>query len=165
MNNISIIAAITENYVIGKNNQLLYTISRDMKRFKELTSNHIVIMGRKTFESLPNGALPNRKNIVITSVPEAIIEGCFVASSIEDAIELAWTEKEIFFIGGGLIYKQAIAKADKMYITWIHGEIDGDTSFPKINFDEWEIIERQDFPAENNCPFPYSFVSYKRKTV
>jgi dihydrofolate reductase len=165
MNNISIIAAVTKNYAIGKNNQLLYTISRDMKRFKSLTSNHIVIMGRKTFESLPNGALPNRKNIVITSVPEAIIEGCFVASSIEDAIELAGTDKEIFFIGGGLIYKQAIAKADKMYLTWIDGEIQGDTFFPQINFDEWEIIEKEDFPPENDCPFPYSFVTYKRKSV
>ena len=163
MNNISIIAALTENYAIGKNNELLFHIPRDLKRFKRLTTDHIVIMGRKTFESLPNGALPNRRNIVITSVPEAIIEDCFVASSIEDALELAGTEKEIFFIGGGLVYKQAIPKADKMYITWIHGNIQGDTFFPEINFNEWEITEQEEFPAEGDCPFPYSYISYKRK--
>lgn len=160
---ISIIAAVAKNYAIGKDNDLLCHIPGDLKRFKELTSNHTVIMGRHTFESLPSGPLPNRKNIVITTMPEHLIDGCFAADSIEDAMDLADKEGEVFIIGGGSIYKQAIAKANKMYLTWINQELEGDTYFPAINLDEWNETFREDHLANENCPYSFSFVNYERK--
>jgi len=160
---ISIIAAVAKNYAIGKNNDLLCHIPGDLKRFKELTTKHAVIMGRHTFESIPIKPLPNRKNIVITSLPEHIVDGCLAADSIEDALELAGKEKEVFIIGGGSIYKQAIKKADRLYLTWINQELDGDVFFPAINFDEWKETFREDHEADEKSPFSFSFVNYERK--
>lgn len=160
---VSIIAAVAKNNAIGKNNDLLCHIPGDLKRFQNLTSNHAVIMGRRTFESLPNGPLPNRKNIVISDIPGDTIEDCFIAESIEDALNLADNENEVFIIGGGSIYKQTIDKIDKMYLTMIHSEIDGDVFFPEIDFKEWKEIYRKDFKANGKCPYDYSFVNFKRK--
>ena len=106
MPQITIIAAVAENGAIGKNQQLLCHLPNDMKRFKELTTGHAVVMGRKTFESLPNGALPNRKNVVLTTMPEADFVNCFPCDSMSDALELCENEKEIFILGGALVYRQ-----------------------------------------------------------
>jgi dihydrofolate reductase len=164
MSTISIIAAIADNNAIGKDLQLLCHMPADMKRFKDLTTGHAVIMGRKTFESLPKGALPNRKNIVLTSMPEAGYVNCFACESMHDALDLCEKEEIVFIIGGALVYRQALQRAEKMYITFIHNEFkDADTFFPIVNWDMWEEVEREDFPADDKNPYPYSFVTYTRK--
>ena len=113
MSTISIIAAIADNNAIGKNQQLLWHLPADMKHFKELTTGHAIIMGRKTFESLPNGPLPDRKNVVLTSLPEAGFVNCFACESMRDALDLCEKEDEIFIIGGALVYRQALSKQTK----------------------------------------------------
>ena len=164
MSTISIVAAIADNNAIGKDLQLLWHMPADMKHFKELTSGNAVIMGRKTFESLPKGALPNRKNIVLTSMPEAGFVNCFACESMHDALDLCEKEENVFIIGGALVYRQAIQRAEKMYITRIHHEFkEADTFFPIVNWDLWEETERQDFPADEKNPYPYSFITYVRK--
>lgn len=163
MNNISIIAAIAENNAIGKNQQLLCHMPTDMKHFKELTTGHAVIMGRKTFESLPH-PLPNRKNVVLTTMPEAGFVNCFACESMGAALSICEKEEQIFIIGGALVYRQALALADKMYITRIHHEFkDATTFFPVVNWDEWEETEREEHPADEKNPYPYTFLTYIRK--
>ncbi|MDH6357122.1 dihydrofolate reductase [Parabacteroides sp. PF5-9] len=164
MSTISIIAALSENNAIGKKQQLLWHMPYDMKRFKELTTGHAVVMGRKTFESLPKGALPNRKNIVLTTLPEAGFVDCFACESMHDALDICEKEDEIFMIGGAMVYKQALEIADKMYLTRVHHVFeDADTFFPEINFDEWEEIECQQFSADEKHIYPYTFLTYIRK--
>ncbi len=164
MSIISIIAAIAENNAIGKDQKLLVHLPDDMKRFKELTTGHAVVMGRKTFESLPKGALPNRKNVILTSIPDAGFVDCFACESMEDALDICEKEEEIFMIGGAMVYKQALEIADKMYLTFIHHAFeDADTFFPEIDFNEWEEVERADYPAGDRHDYPYSFVTYHRK--
>ncbi len=163
MSKITIIAAIAENNAIGKNQQLLCHMPADMKRFKELTTGHAVIMGRKTFESLPH-ALPNRKNVVLTTLPEAVFMDSFACESMGTALDLCEKEDEIFIIGGALVYRQALRIADRMLITRIHHEFkDADAFFPVVNWNLWEETEREDFPADDKNPYPYSFVTYMRK--
>ena len=163
MSTISIIAAIADNNAIGKNQQLLWHMPEDMKHFKELTTGHAVIMGRKTFESLSK-PLANRKNIVLTTLPEAGFVDCFACESIGAALDICEKEDEIFIIGGALVYRQALRIANKMYITRIHHEFEDATSFfPVINWDLWEEVERQEFPADKKNPYPYTFLTYVRK--
>lgn len=150
----TIIVAIAENYGIGKNNDLLWHISGDLKRFKKITTGHTIIMGRKTFFSLPKGALPNRRNIVITDCPEDCCPGAEIVSSIEEAIKIADKDKENFIIGGGMIYEQFMPLANKMYLTIVHKEFDADVFFPEINYDEWKIIEEEKH-LDHNPPFSY----------
>ena len=159
---ISIIVAVAENYAIGKNNDLLWHLPADFKHFKEITTGHTVIMGLNTFYSLPNGALPNRKNIVISLEP-VDCEGCTVVYSIQEAIELCKDEGEFFIIGGASIYRQTIDMADTLYITWVHKEFDADTFFPEIDPNKWEEITREDHESDEKNRYPYSFVKYKRK--
>ena len=164
MSTISIIAAIADNNAIGKNQQLLWSLPYDMKRFKSLTTGHAVVMGRKTFESLPNGALPKRKNVVLTTLPEAIFMDSFACESMHDALNLCENEDEVFMIGGAMVYRQALKIADKMYLTLVHHTFeDADTFFPEIDYSEWIETERQDFPADEKHAYPYTFVSYIRK--
>ncbi|MCD7976431.1 MAG: dihydrofolate reductase [Tannerellaceae bacterium] len=163
MSTISIIVAIAENNAIGKNQDLLWHLPNDMKRFKNLTTGHPIIMGRKTFESLPKGPLPNRKNIILTTVPEAGFVNCFACESMDDALEICEKQEEVFMIGGAMVYKQALEIADKMYLTLVHHVFeDADTFFPEINYAEWKEIERQDFPADEKHAYPYSFFTYER---
>jgi dihydrofolate reductase len=164
MSKISIIAAVADNYAIGKSNKLLWHLPADLKYFKELTTGHCIVMGKRTFESLPNGPLPNRKNIVLTSlISDGVTEGYFEANSIEDACHLSENEDRIFIIGGATIYRQCINKADSMYITWVHAEFAADAYFPKFNLDEWEEISREDHKADEKNAYDYSFVYYERK--
>jgi len=160
---ISIIVAIAQNYAIGKNNQLLWHLSDDLKRFKQLTTGNTVIMGRKTFESLPVKPLPNRKNIVITDNNGEAIDGCIMAYSIEQAIEKADSISENFIIGGGSIYSQFLPIADKLYLTIVHHDFDADTFFPSINFDEWEEIEKTEKITDIKSNLTYSYHIYTRK--
>jgi len=161
--NISIIAAIASNNAIGKNNHLLTHIPEDLKRFKELTTGHYVIMGLKTFESLPNGALPNRTNIVISNTYNNNIEGCHIVNSIEEAIHICPNDEELFVIGGGSIYRQFISMADKLYITKINKAFEGDTFFPYIEPEQWKILSQQDFPNGIKNDFTYSYIVYGRR--
>lgn len=164
MSTISIIVAIADDRAIGKNNDLLWHLSADMKHFKGLTTGHTIIMGRKTFESLPKGGLPNRTNLVLTSATEKEFLNASACKSIEDALKLCHNEEEVFIIGGASIYNQSIDIADKMYITRVHAEFpDADTFFPDIDWSQWKEVEKEDFTADEKNPFDYSFVTYLRK--
>jgi len=136
---ISIIVAIAENGVIGGGNELLWHIPDDLKRFKRITSGHSVIMGRKTFESIGK-PLPNRRNIVITRNSEFRVDGIEVANSLRTALEMTKSEDEVFIIGGGEIYRQALPLANKLYITRVHDKYEGDTFFPDIDIHEWKLV-------------------------
>jgi dihydrofolate reductase len=160
---ISIIVAIAQENAIGRNNQLLCHLSDDLKRFKRLTSGHTVIMGRNTFDSLPNGPLPNRTNIVLTSRPQSLPEGCIAVKSLEEAIACAEADEELFIIGGASVYQQALPLADRLYLTFIHHTFaDADTFFPKIDFSQWQQTESEKHEANEKNAFPYSFVDYVR---
>lgn len=164
MSNISIIAAVSENFGIGKLNKLPWHLPADLKHFKQLTSGHAIIMGKRTFESLPNGALPNRKNIVLTStMSEGVNEAYYEADSFEDALFLCDKEEEVFIIGGTSVYEQTIDKVNSLYITWVHAEVSADAFFPKIDLEKWIELSREDFSADDKNEHPYSFVHYKRK--
>jgi dihydrofolate reductase len=164
MSKISIIAAVSDNYAIGKSNNLPWHLPADMKHFRQLTTGHAVVMGKRTFESLPKGPLPNRRNIVLTSVmSEGVNKGYFEADSLEDAVYLCEREEQIFIIGGATVYRQCIDKVDSLYITWVHGSFSADTFFPEIDFEKWNEVSREDFEADDKNPYSFSFVVYKRK--
>ncbi len=153
---ISSIAAIGIKNELGKDNTLLFDIPEDMKYFRHTTAGHTVIMGRKTFESLPNGPLPGRKNIVITRENAYLRHGVDVVHSIEEAVEKVKNEKEAFVIGGAEIYKQAMPYVDKLYITHVKDTKEADAFFPAINPTEWEEEKRD--PRGK-----FDFVVYKKK--
>lgn len=158
---ISVIVAIAQNNVIGANNQLLWHISADLKRFKALTTGHTVIMGRKTYQSIGR-PLPNRKNIVISRNASFIAEGCTVCTSLNEAIKLCANETEVFIMGGGEIYRQALPLANKLYLTKVHGSYNGDTFFPEIDTNKWCIIlEQQGTPTAEGLE--YTFIDLERK--
>lgn len=160
--NISIIVAIAQNFAIGKNNDLLFHLPNDLKRFKEITTGHPVIMGRNTLLSLPKGALPNRRNVVITDNPEEKFERCEMVFSIEEAVNAVKDENEAFIIGGGMIYRQFYPIANKLYLTLVHKDFDADVYFPEIDFSQWEETFREDYFDEKNG-FNYSYLNLKRK--
>ncbi len=160
---ISIIVAIAENSAIGKDNDLLWHISADLKRFKRLTKNHFVVMGKRTYFSLPTRPLPHRTNMVITDVPGEKIDNCVMAYSIEDAVEKMDPQKENFIIGGGSVYRQFMPLADKLYITRVHKNFDADTFYPEISPDEWKLVDKQDVNDDLQNDFTYSFEIYERK--
>jgi dihydrofolate reductase len=158
---ISIIVAIAKNNVIGANNQLIWHISEDLKRFKALTTGHCVVMGRKTFESIGK-PLPKRTNIVISRKKEFIIEGCIVVSSFDEAISVCGKDEEIFIIGGGELYRQALPVANKLYLTLVHKYFEGDTFFPEIDFKQWHEVHRENGKPTETDGLEYTFVNYER---
>lgn len=163
MKPISIIVAIADNLAIGKDNQLLWHIPADLKRFKALTTGHTIVMGKRTFYSLPLRPLPNRRSIVITDVPGEQIPGCDMAYSIEEAVALMDDDKENFIIGGGMVYRQFMPLADKLYLTIVHKDFDADTFYPAIDFEEWTVIQREDISDDGNLGFDYSYVTCERR--
>lgn len=164
---ISMIAAVAENNVIGKDNDLIWRLPDDMKFFMKKTTGHHVIMGRKNFESLPPkySPLPNRTNIVMTRQKDFNIEGAHVVNSIEDALKIAREdgEDEAFIIGGGDIYKLGLERADMMYITEIKESFEGDAFFPEYDQEKWEEIERIPHAPDERHKYAFDFVTYKRK--
>jgi dihydrofolate reductase len=162
--NISIIVAIAENFAIGKDNDLLFHLPEDLKRFKEMTTGHSLIMGRNTLLSLPKWPLPNRRHIVITDNRDDHFPGCEVVFSIEEALEKVKDEKEAFVIGGGMVYRQFYPLAGKLYLTLVHKPFDGDVYFPEIKFTEWEEVSRNDLYDGKNG-FHYSYLNLVRKTT
>jgi dihydrofolate reductase len=147
---------------IGKNNDLLWHIPADMKRFKQITSGHPVIMGKRTWESLPRRPLPNRRNIVITDVPGEKIEGCEMAYTIAEAIGFCKVDEENFIIGGASIYRQFLPFADRLYLTMVRKSFDADVFFPHIDFSQWKLIEKEYFPPDDVNDFAYTNETYDR---
>ena len=133
----------------------------DLKHFKAVTIGNTIIMGRKTYESIGK-PLPGRRNIVVTRQEEYKAEGCDVVNSLQDAVDLCLREQEVFIVGGGEIYKQAIHAADKIYLTRIYGEFEGDTVFPEINFSEWRLTKYLKHHSDAKNPFDYSFSEFER---
>ncbi|MDG1477862.1 MAG: dihydrofolate reductase [Vicingaceae bacterium] len=165
----SLIVAIAENNVIGKDNDLIWRLPNDMKFFKETTSNHHIITGRKNYISIPKKfrPLPNRTNIVLTRQTDFNEDGCVIKHNLEDAIAHAKNnnETELFIIGGGQIYKEALEKSliDKMYITHVHHNFDGDTFFPEIDNNTWNKVSEAENPADGKHAHSYSFTIYEKK--
>lgn len=162
---IAIIVALDEQNGIGRNGGLLCHLPADLKHFKELTTGHSIIMGRKTYESLPKGALPNRTNIVVTSDFTENYPGCIVVRSIDEALARCKGEETVFIIGGGQLYRSSLHLADQLYLTRIHHRFDdADTFFPEINPDEWELIHNETHKADEKHKYDYSFLTcIKRK--
>ncbi len=159
----SIIVAIAQENAIGQRNDLLTYISRDLKRFKSITNGHTIIMGRKTFESLPNGALPNRKNIVISHDINLKLEGADVLHSIDEVLKCCSEEHEVFIIGGASIYKEFLPYTTKLYITQIHHFFENaDTFFPDFNMEEWKETYRQEIDDDNQTDFNYTFLNLEK---
>ncbi len=159
-----IIAAVANNHVIGNNNQLLWHLPADLKRFKETTMGHTMIMGRKTFESIGK-ALPGRRTIVITRNEKFDAQGCEVVTNLKDALCMVKDECNVFVVGGGEIYRQTINLhvARRLFITRVFASFEGDSFFPAVDCDKWELIDREDHHADQKNPFPFSFLTYKRR--
>ncbi len=159
----SIIVAIAKNGVIGRGKDLPWHISADLAYFKRITSGHVVIMGLATHESIGR-LLPGRKNIVLADVlnyqPK---EGAFKASSFQEAFDLAAGESEVFIIGGAAVYKQALALADRLYITEVQADVEGDVYFPEFDKEQWQEIKREHYPADEKSPYDLDFVVYERR--
>lgn len=164
---LSIIVAVSENNVIGRNNDLPWYLPSDLKYFKETTMGHCVVMGRKNFESIPPKYSPlvGRTNIVITRQKDYKANGAVVVNSIQEAIDYSknHSETECFITGGGEIFKQSIHLCDRIYLTRIHAVIEGDVYFPELNENEWKEISRKDMQADEKNNYPFSFLVYERK--
>lgn len=158
---LSIIVAVAENNVIGRDNGLVWRLSADLKRFKSLTTGHTILMGRKTFESIGK-ALPNRRNIVISRNKNYEAVGCEVVHSIEAALEIAGNGDEVFVIGGGSIYHELWDRADKLYLTRVHTQPEGDTIVPEVNATQWKQVVCIEGMADEKNEFDYSFIDYLR---
>jgi dihydrofolate reductase len=159
---IIMIAAVAENNALGKNNELLWHLPLDFKRFKAITSGHHIIMGRKTFESFPK-PLPNRTHVIITRQKDFAREGCIVVQDIEKAIAVCPTNDDSYIIGGGEIYAQSIHLADQLDITRVHNSFDADVYFPEIDLQIWELTAEIFNPKDEKHLFDYSFQTFHRK--
>ncbi len=157
-----LIAAAAENNALGKDNDLLWHLPNDFKRFKKITSGYPIIMGRKTFESLP-GILPKRTHIIITRQNNYFKEGCLIANSLKEAIALANNSAKIFVIGGGEIYKQSMEIADCIELTRIHADFEADTFFPEIDETQWELVDKQFQEKDERHSYSFSFLTYKKR--
>ena len=160
---ISIIVNIAANNAIGFNNELLYWLPNDLKRFRQLTAGHTIIMGRKTFDSLPKGALPNRRNIVLTRQEGLKLEGADCYHSLEEALKGCSPNEKIYIIGGAHVYEQAFSIADRLCITHVDNIPEkADTFFPEIKLDEWKEINKETHPSDEKHAYTYSFIDYER---
>jgi dihydrofolate reductase len=164
MSKVSIIVAVSQNNAIGRDNKLLYWLPNDLKRFKALTTGHTVIMGRNTFESLPKGALPNRRNLVLSTSPQAEFPGAEHFSSLEEALATCKEEEEVFIMGGASVYKQAMTVADAIYLTLIEDVTeDADAFFPEIKETEWKEMSRELHLTDEKHHYSYIFINYERR--
>lgn len=158
---ISIIVAVSDDWGIGKNNDLLWHISEDLKRFKRLTTGKTVIMGKKTWESLPKRPLPGRRNIVLTDVPGEKTDGAVSVYSIDEALRICENRDEAFVIGGGSVYSQFMPLSDKLYITHVHRNAAADIYFPVIDMNKWKVIEKEEYTETEDHP-AYTYVIYEK---
>ncbi len=160
-NTVTLIAAASENNIIGKDNKLIWRLSDDLKHFKELTKGHFVIMGRKTFESMPK-ALPNRTNVIITRKTDYKAENAIVVNSLEKALKVAENDNQPFVIGGGEIYKLSMEIADRIELTRVHTSIEGDTSFPEIDLEKWQEVKNEKRLKNEKNEYDFSFLRYDK---
>lgn len=158
---ISIIVAVAHNGVIGDKNALLWHISEDLKYFKALTTGHPVVMGRKTWESIGR-PLPNRTNVVLTR-EERTFEGARTAHSLEEAVAMFAPDEEVFVIGGAQIYAEALPVADRLYLTRVEHDYEGDAHFPAWNEEEWQLVASESFACGAKYPYPFAFERYERR--
>jgi dihydrofolate reductase len=164
MSTITIIAAIANNSALGKDNDLIWYLPADLKRFKKVTTGHHILMGRNTYESIGK-PLPNRTTVIITRNSNYKAEGCIVVNSIEKAIEVAKEDEHVFVIGGAQIYKQAMEAdlVDQLDITLVHQDFEADVFFPEIKTAIWKEASRENFEADEKNTYNYSFISYKKR--
>jgi len=166
---INIIVSVSENWIIGKNNKLLWRLNADLQRFKRITSGNPIIMGQKTFESLPKGALPDRVNIVLTDDTNFTAPNINVAYNIPESLDLVkdiyGDDCNVFIIGGGIIYKQFLEYADTIYLTTVHTIIDGDVSFPELNLDEWKLISEEFKSKDEKNDYDHTYKIYNKVRV
>jgi dihydrofolate reductase len=160
---ISAIVATDQNFLIGKDNSMPWHLPADLRHFKQITTGHTIIMGRKTFESLPNGALPNRRNIVLSRNTKLQLKDAEVFSNPEMLLESLENESEVFIIGGANIYETLFPVVSKLYLTRIHHSFEGDTYFPTIDFLQWNLLSKEDFLADEKNNWSYSFEIYLRR--
>lgn len=157
---LTLIAAASENNALGKDNDLVWHLPDDFKRFKDLTSGHYIIMGRKTFESFPK-PLPNRTHVIITRQNNyEVPQGCIVVNSLKKAIEICPEDKEVFIIGGGEIYKQSIDLAEKIELTRVHTTIEADTFFPEIDEKVWEVVQKEYHPKDEKHEYDFTYLTF-----
>ncbi|MFV9484125.1 dihydrofolate reductase [Christiangramia sp. ASW11-125] len=159
---ITMIAAAAENNALGKDDDLVWHLPDDFKRFKRLTSGHHIIMGRKTFESFPK-LLPDRTHVIITRKKDYSPENTIVVHSMEEALKVSKLDDEAFIIGGGEIYKMGMEHADRIELTRVHGEFDADTHFPEIDKSEWEIVKDQFHDKDEKHNYSFTYLTYERK--
>lgn len=159
---ITLIAAAAENNALGKNNDLVWHLPDDFKRFKQLTTGHHIIMGRKTFETFPK-PLPNRTHIVITRQPGYEKEGCIVVHSMSEALELCKNDNQPFIIGGGEIYRLGMPYAEKIELTRVHASFDADAFFPEINEHTWKITASMYHPVDDKHQYDFTYLTYLKK--
>lgn len=162
---VSAIVAVAENGVIGKDNDIPWRLSSDMKYFKRTTINHHVITGRNNFLSIGR-PLPKRTNVIITRNLFYAVENCLIAHSVEDALQIALDngEEEAFIIGGAKIYELSLPYWDKLYLTKVHAKVEGDVLFPELNMEEWKLISSEDHSADEKNEFDYTFQVFERIT-
>lgn len=160
---ISMISAVAENRVIGNKNALPWHLPADFKYFKEATLGKTIVMGLNTFKSIGEKPLPDRKNIILNNNPNYVPpEGCFLAHSIEELLEITRQDEEIMICGGASVYKQFLPRAERLYLTYVHASPEGDTYFPEVNLAEWKEIKRIDNKADEKNAYDYSFVVLER---
>ncbi|WP_036382610.1 dihydrofolate reductase [Muricauda sp. MAR_2010_75] len=163
MKRLIIIAAAAENNALGKDNDLVWHLPDDFKRFKALTTGHKIIMGRKTLESFPK-PLPNREHIVVTRDKDYTPKfPCTIVHSLEDAIDLVGNNETAFIIGGGEIYRQSMSFATDMELTRVHGTFEADTFFPEINPNEWELVKEEHHPKDDRHQYSFTYLTYTKK--
>jgi dihydrofolate reductase len=159
---VSLVAAMAENRVIGRAGGLPWHLPKDLQHFKRLTVDHTVIMGRKTFDELKGRPLANRRNVVISRNPEFHPHGVTVVPDLEEALALGATEKEVFVIGGGEIFLQAMPRADRLYLTIVHAEVEGDTLFPAFDLAAWALEAEERHEADEKHAWAFTFRTYRR---
>jgi dihydrofolate reductase len=168
---VSLIAAVSENNVIGHKGRLPWHLPDDLQRFRKLTGGKTVIMGRKTYESLGQ-PLPNRRNIIVTRQEGYRAEGCEVVHSLEEALRKASAPspqtpgmEEVFVIGGAELYRQALALAHRLYLTRVHAQVEGEVFFPEVDWLQWREVAREGHPADRRHPYPFTFLEYERQLL
>jgi dihydrofolate reductase len=159
---ISIIVAVASNNAIGKDNDLLWHLPNDLGRFRKITTGHTVIMGKRTWESLPKRPLKDRRNMVLTDDPSDRFEGAVVVYSVDDVLAMCDPEDENFVIGGASVYRQFLPLCDRLYLTRVHKDFEGDVFFPQLDPADWHLVSREDFSPDEKNDFSYSYLVYDR---
>ncbi|RNI25639.1 dihydrofolate reductase [Rufibacter latericius] len=161
---IALVVAIAENRVIGKNNQLIWHLPKDLQHFKKLTMGHPMVMGRKTFEAIGK-PLPGRTTVIVTRQPDyAAPEGCLVTSSLEEALQQGLAlDENVLVVGGGEIYQQALPLAEVVYLTLVHESFEGDVFFPELEADAWEVTDQEEHLPDERHAYPFTFFTFRRK--